>query len=124
MNKKEIRLTTAAYLFACDWTSEQIAEVLETTPRTIARWSKLPVWHAVLDALEYAGDRSLRKLPARDIERESGKQIEYVHDVWTEVIKEGAHPRNAARLTSERTGIPVPKIRRWEYRFGWRDETV
>lgn len=122
MNKKEIRLTTAAYLFTREWTLEQIAEILDTTPRTIGRWSKLPVWHEVLDTLEYAGDRSFRRRPKRDIKRESGDQITYTHEVWTELIKEGCHPRNAARLTAERTGLPVPKVRRWEHRFGWRDE--
>lgn len=123
MNKKEVRIITAACLFSTDTPAAEIAKLLDVSVRTVERYTETDLWETTLDTLEVTGNRTFVRQPRRDIERESGKQIEYVHQVWTEIIKEGTHPRNAARLTAERTGIALPKVRRWEHRFGWRDET-
>lgn len=121
MNKKDIRIVTAAYLFSKGKTAEEIAELIDTSQRTVCRYVETSLWETVLNTLEFTGNRSFPKQPRRDIERESGDQIEYTHEVYTQIIKEGINPRNAARLTSERTGLPISRVRQWERRFAWRE---
>ena len=121
ITSKEIRTITAAYLFTQENTASQIAAIMNVSERQIYRWAKTPLWDSTLEKLGYTGEKSLRKLPARDRERESGDQIEYTHAVYTQIIKEGCNPRNAARQTSEQTGLSIWTIRDWEKRFGWRD---
>ena len=123
MTKKEIRLTTAAFLFTREKSASEIAALIgDVSKRTIERWATSEAWHAILDSLEYTGNRMFSRNPARDIERESGDQIRYVHDVYVGIIKEGHKPHNAASITAKRTDIPVARIREWRRRFGWREK--
>lgn len=122
MNQKEVRIITAAFLFSRGYSASDIGEIVERDPRTLSRWSDTQTWHDVLEVLDFEGDRaSLRQQPPRDIQRESGDQIESTHAVYRQLIKEGCNPRNAARQTSERTGLPLSRVRQWERRFGWRE---
>lgn len=120
--RTEIRTITAAYLFTQDHTTRQIAEIMDISERQIYRYAKTPLWQTTLETLGYTGVTSLRKLPNRDRDRERGKQVEYTHEVWTQLIKEGCPIRNAARHTAEKTGIPLTTIRDWERRFYWREK--
>lgn len=122
MNKKEVRIITAACLFSTDTPASEIARLLDVSVRTVERYTETDLWHTTLDTLEVTGNRDFVRKPRRDIERESGKQIEYVHQVYVEVIKEGNKVRDAARLTSERTGVPITRIREWRRRFDWQRE--
>ena len=121
MNKREIRIITAAYLFMQEYTASEIADIMNVSERQIYRHAKTELWDITLEKLGYTGEKSLRKLPARDRERESGDQIAYAHEVYTQIIKEGCKPHNAASLTAKQTDIPVSRIREWRRRFGWRE---
>jgi uncharacterized protein YjcR len=116
--EKQIRIQTAAFLFTRGKSAEEIGELVGRSPRQVIRWSKLQQWEQVLELLDYQGDRSFRTKPTRAYNEE---QVAYCHEVYTQIIREGTPPRNAARLTSERTGLPVARIREWSRRFGWRE---
>lgn len=119
---KSIKLTTAAFLFTREKSASEIAELIgDVSKRTIERWATREEWHAILDELGYTGDRSFRRNPKRDTIRDNKGQVEYVHDVYVQLIREGVNPRNAARRTSERTGLSLSRVRLWEQRFQWRE---
>lgn len=119
---KSIKLTTAAFLFTREKSASEIAEIIgDVSKRTVERWAKTHQWHAILDDLGYTGDRSFRRNPKRDTIRDNKGQFEYVHSVYVQILREGVNPRNVARMTSERTGLSLSRVRLWERRFQWRE---
>jgi transposase len=120
--ERQIRIQVAAFHFTQGKSAAKIGKLVGRNERQIIRWSKLPEWEQVLELLDYQGDRSFRQQPTRKIDT---KQVEATHQVWLG-FKKDKGVRNAARLTSEATGINLATVRSWERRFGWResDENV
>ena len=57
--------------------ADEIAKTLGVHPRTIFRMTKIPDFHAELDALGYVGERNFRTRPARSINRDYDRAEEF-----------------------------------------------
>ena len=124
-----IKLHAAVFQFVRDKnaTAEGIAMYIGVSKRTIERWATTDAWHTALDTLGYTGHRDFRgrgkKQPdAAAPPRRAGEDFETVKTTYFAVRKEGVHPRNAAKITAERTGVNRRRIDRWVERYGWREE--
>ena len=127
--KNIVELHAAAFHFVKEKTatSQDIGNYIGVSKRTIERWATTDAWHEALDALNYTGARDFRgrgkKQPdAAAPPRRAGEDFETVKTTYFAVRKEGVHPRNAAKITAERTGVNRRRIDRWVERYGWREE--
>ena len=76
--EKREQVQKAALIFArMTRDADEIAKTLEVHPRTIYRMTKLPDFHAELDALGYVGERNFRTRPARSINRDYDRAEEF-----------------------------------------------
>ena len=76
--EKREQVQKAALIFArMTRDADEIAKTLEVHPRTIYRMTKLPDFHAELDALGYVGERNFRTRPARSINRDYDRAKEF-----------------------------------------------
>ena len=76
--EKREQVKKAALIFArMTRDADEIAKTLEVHPRTIYRMTKLPDFHAELDALGYFGERNFRTRPARSINRDYDRAKEF-----------------------------------------------
>ena len=124
-----IKLHAAVFLFVKEHTAtaQDIGHFIGVSKRTIERWATTDAWHDALDALHYTGTRDWRgrgKKPpdAAAPPRSAGQEFERVKTTYFAVLAEGVHPRNAAKITAERTGVNRRRIDRWVVRYGWRAE--
>lgn len=124
-----VELHAAAFHFVKEKTAtaQDIADFIGVSKRTIERWSTLTQWHDALDALNYTGARDWRgrgkkKPDTAAPPRRAGLDFETVKTTYFAVLAEGVHPRNAAKVTAERTGVNRRRIDRWIARYGWREE--
>lgn len=123
-----IKLHAAVFQFVKEQTAtaEDIASYIGVSKRTMERWATTDAWHDALDALGYTGNRDWRgrgKKPpdAAAPPRSAGLDFETVKTTYFAVLNEGVHPRNAAKITAERTRVNRRRIDRWIARYGWRE---
>jgi len=126
-----VELHAAAFHFVKDPTATalDIGTYIGVSKRTIERWATTAEWHDALDAIDYTGSRDWRgrgkKQPDTDAPpRNAGLDFQQVKTTYFAVLAEGVHPRNAAQLTAERTGVNRRRIDRWVARYGWRPITT
>ena len=65
----DILITVAAGLFATHTRdAKEIANLLDTSERSVHRWAKEDLWEEVLQTLNYEGERNFRVKPRRSKE--------------------------------------------------------
>ena len=117
----EIYITAAATLFVRHTRdANEIASLLDTTDRSIHRWSKQPRWTEVLDTLNYDGERHFRVRQRRDLQRDD-PNFEAVRDAYSEAIAQGVPKNKRISTVAAQTGVKNWKVREWVRRFGWSD---
>ena len=116
----EIYITAAATLFVRHTRdANEIASLLDTTDRSIHRWSKQPRWTEVLDLLNYDGERHFRVQPARDADRENAEALEIVKTAYQQAKRDGVPKRKRISTVAGQTGVKNWKVREWVRKFGW-----
>ena len=116
--ERDILITAAATLFARHTRdANEIAALLDTTKRTVHRWSKESLWHQTLDTLGYEGERHFRVQPARSIQE--NPNFETVEGAYREARAQGVPKHKRVSLVSKQTGVNDWTVRNWAKKFGW-----
>lgn len=119
-SERDIHIIAAASLFATlTRDAQEIADLLDTSKRSIHRWSKEPLWHQTLDTLGYEGERNFRVHPARD--SVENPNFEVVETAYLAAIEQGVPKHKRVSLVSEQTGVKDWTVRYWAGKFGWDD---
>lgn len=126
-----VKLHAAVFQFVKEQTAtaQDIGNFIGVSKRTIERWATTDAWHDALDALDFTGPRDWRgrgKKPpdAAAPPRRAGEDFETVKTTYFALLASGVHPRNAANITAQRTGVNRRRIDRWVKRYGWRPITT
>ena len=116
--ERNILITATATLFVRHTRdANEIAALLDTTNRSVHRWSKEPLWHEVLDTLGYEGERNFRVQPVRDIQ--GNPNFVHVKTAYEQAQREGVPKHRRVRRVAEQTGVKDGTIRYWVRRYGW-----
>ena len=117
-SERDIHIIAAASLFATlTRDAQEIADLLDTSKRSIHRWSKEAIWHQTLDILGYEGERNFRVQPARSIQ--DNPNFETVESAYREAQAQGVPKHKRVSLVSEQTGVKDWNVRYWANKFGW-----
>ena len=103
-------------------TAEQVGAFVGKSKRTIQRWSKTAEWHNALDNLGFNGDRSWRRNPHRDIQRDSGDEVALAKQLYLNARTKGITRGKADKAVAKVLGCSDKRIYHWRKRFGWEDE--
>lgn len=103
-------------------TAEEVGAFVGVSKRTIERWSTYAEWHTALDNLNFEGDRSWRRNPHRDIQRDDGDLVDLAKTLYLKHRAEGKRKGDAVKITARIVNKTDQTIRNWRKRFGWEDE--
>ena len=118
-SKRVIHTIAAATLFATQTRdANEIAGMLDTSDRSVHRWSHEPLWHQTLDTLGYEGERNFRVQPARDPERDDDT-YQPMKTAYLQAISDEVPKAQRASHVAEITGQKAWKVRYWARRYGW-----
>lgn len=122
--ERDTLITTAAGIFAKHTRdAKEIADILDTSERSIYRWAETPQWEKTLAAIGYDGERSFRVATTRDIQRDYGEIFDDARDLYLAAVQQGHSHWKAAGIVADRFGLQQQTILKWARRFGWRDNT-
>lgn len=118
----------AARIFATKTrNAQEIANQLNTTPRTIQRYAHTPEWMAALHALDYQGDTSFRVAKTRDPQRDNPDLFQQAKVLYLENAETAPSSWKCAGITAEKLrgrdgwNIQPRTIWNWARRYGWWD---
>lgn len=119
----DILVTAGAALFATyTRDAKEIANLLNTSERSVHRWAERDKWEEVLQTLNYEGERNFRVKSSRDTESEAGEIFKKAREVYQEALRAGEPKHKLATIAGKAVGLPSRKIHDWAVRHGWRDE--
>lgn len=102
-------------------TAEEVGAFVGKSKRTIERWSTYAEWHKALDNLGFDGDRSWRRNPHRDIERDSGDEVALAKQLYLEARGKGITRGKADIAVAKVLDCSDKRIYHWRKRFGWEE---
>lgn len=120
--ERDIHITTAACLFVIyTRDAKEIADIMNTTDRTIHRYAETDRWEEVLRIVGYEGERSFRVEATRDPARDHGEVFEKAQEMFITAVRQGHSNWKAAGIAAEELGFQQKTILKWARRFGWRN---
>ena len=119
--ERNIHITTSAFLFAKHTRdAEKIADIMNTSKRSVLRWSETPLFDETLQTLGYTGERHFRVRPARDVERDD-PTFETVKNAYQLARDQGVPKHKRVSTVAQQTGVKDWKIRAWIRKYRWDD---
>ena len=114
-------LHAAAFYFTKhpDSTAEEVGAFVGKSKRTIERWSTTAEWVTALDNLGFTGDRSWRRNPHRDIQRDDSDIVSLAKSIYLRHRGEGHKKGESVRIAARTVNKTERTIRSWRHRFDW-----
>ena len=118
--ERDIHIITAACLFTTyTRDAKEIADIMNTTDRTIHRYAKTDRWEEVLQIVGYEGERSFRVEATRDPARDYGEVFEKAEEIFIAAVRQGHSNWKAAGIVEEKLAIKQKRALKWARQFGW-----